>query len=370
MQARCLTQHAESTVHRVAQEVFLAPDKPISQCLPYSVADQSLFKGNVPQPQDWLRAWRACQTPSSFQSAMTFFGTDDYIAGESRGLRKHGCSSLQGGFDLFFLNCPAKCELAPVLPQLFGVAISGLANMILVMHWAVKKYRKERLLQASSISISIDDRKDYRVMRYRCDLPAAKFVAHSQQFSVHSPQSSELAAPATLEEWCESKPLAVEGLLGVFRLGQDVAENTLESHDKDKGQQMEQSIQELLKRACQDPEGVLDEEALTSLQGRIRHFASDQGPSVGKCGKVLASEGRCPNLAYINFDAAHQVRIASKDPLHALPGFDLQWQRLFGPGALIPSIHNSEIWHARLLAAQKQVLKIYEHQGGIDKVKS
>jgi len=112
----------------------------------------------------------------------------------------------------------------------------------------------------------------------------------------------------------------------------------------------------------------LDEEALTSLQGRIRHFASDQGPSVGKCGKVLASEGRCPNLAYINFDAAHQVRIASKDPLHALPGFDLQWQRLFGPGALIPSIHNSEIWHARLLAAQKQVLKIYEHQGGIDKV--
>lgn len=108
--------------------------------------------------------------------------------------------------------------------------------MILVMHWAVKKYRKERLLQASSISISIDDRKDYRVMRYRCDLPAAKFVAHSQQFSVHSPQSSELAAPATLEEWCESKPLAVEGLLGVFRLGQDVAEITLESHDKDKGQ--------------------------------------------------------------------------------------------------------------------------------------
>lgn len=112
MQARCLTQHAESTVHRVAQEVFLAPDKPISQCLPYSVADQSLFKGNVPQPQDWLqdwlRAWRACQTPSSFQSAMTFFGTDDYIAGESRGLRKHGCSSLQGEFDLFFFELPRQ----------------------------------------------------------------------------------------------------------------------------------------------------------------------------------------------------------------------------------------------------------------------
>ena len=241
--------------------------------------------------------------------------------------------------------------------------------MILVMHWAVKKYRKERLLQASSISISVDDRKDYRVMRYRCDLPAAKFAVHSPQFLVHSPQSGDVqAAPATLEEWTESKPLAVEGLLGIFRLGQNVAENTLESHDNDKGQQMEQSIQELLKRACQDPEGVLDEEALTSLQGRIRHFASDQGPSVGKCGKVLASEGRCPNLAYINFDAAHQVRIASKDPLHALPDFDLQWQRLFGPGALIPSIHNSEVWNAKLVAAQKQVLKIYEHQGGIDKV--
>ena len=42
--------------------------------------------------------------------------------------------------------------------------------MILVMHWAVRKQRKEILKNALSISISVDDRKDFRLVRYRCSL--------------------------------------------------------------------------------------------------------------------------------------------------------------------------------------------------------
>ena len=92
MQACCFTQHSRHTVHRVACKVFLAPDRPISQCLPYSLQDQDLFRGNVPQPADWLRAWRACQTASSFDAAVKYFQTEDFSKG--RTCRLHEKSSL------------------------------------------------------------------------------------------------------------------------------------------------------------------------------------------------------------------------------------------------------------------------------------
>lgn len=90
MQACCLRQHAGWTVHRVAVDSFLAPDRPLSQCLPYGLQEQSLWSGNVPQPQDWLRAWRACKTPSSFRSALAFFSTEDYCRGHGPNMKWTG----------------------------------------------------------------------------------------------------------------------------------------------------------------------------------------------------------------------------------------------------------------------------------------
>lgn len=232
--------------------------------------------------------------------------------------------------------------------------------MILVMHWAVKALRKQRLREAQSISVSVDDRKDYRLLRYRCNLARP-------QSTVHSSQSTE-RCPASLEEWCDSPVLVVEGLLGVYRTGQDVPENTLESHDADKSTTMADTLHELLRRACLSPEGELDQEAHEQIKGNVRHFASDQGPSVGKCGKILASDGRLQNLVYVSFDAAHQVRIGCKDPLHALPAFEAQWKQLFQTkDSLLPSIQNSEVWTARLLAAQGKILEVHGHQGALEK---
>ena len=77
MQACCLQQHAATTVHKVATKSFLLPDLPISQCLPYSLKDQQLLNGNVPQPLDWLRAWRACKATASFEGAVSFYQTDE-----------------------------------------------------------------------------------------------------------------------------------------------------------------------------------------------------------------------------------------------------------------------------------------------------
>ena len=92
MQASCLKQHSQGTVHRIAERVFLAPDTPVAQSLPYSLSDESLYKGNVPQSQDWLRAWRSCKTPASLKAATEFYGTDDYAAGRKCNVHRKSCS--------------------------------------------------------------------------------------------------------------------------------------------------------------------------------------------------------------------------------------------------------------------------------------
>ena len=213
--------------------------------------------------------------------------------------------------------------------------------------------RLEKLKETQAISISVDDRKDYRLLRY-CSSPQPK---------AQSPRN-----PLSLQGWCDVRPAVHEGLLGVYQTGQDVAENTLESHDEDKSKAMAQSIEVMLRRSCEDAEGVVDEAALQHVMHHIKHFASDQGPSVGKCGKVLASSQSFPNLSYVSFDPGHQVRIAMKDPLEALPEFQQQWDRLFaGKDALLPTIQNSDAWRAKLLAAQKKVLEVHETLGGIDR---
>ena len=81
MQACAIRQHQECTVHRVAKSLFLSPDRPVSELLPYDLKDQDLFRGNVPQPADWLRAWSACKRVTSFRSAAQHFQTEDYAWG-------------------------------------------------------------------------------------------------------------------------------------------------------------------------------------------------------------------------------------------------------------------------------------------------
>ncbi|CAJ1351267.1 unnamed protein product, partial [Effrenium voratum] len=346
MQACCMKQHAAGTVHKVAQEVFLSPDRPIADCLPYSLSDQALWSGNVPQPKDWLRAWRCTLTPSSFCAAAKFYQTDDYADGRKCSVARRRCLAAQ--------------------------------NMLTVMQWAVKAFRKERLQQANSISISVDDRKNYRLVRYCCSLPAAAACPDK--------------TPPTLEEWCCLSPSYHEGLLGAFKCGGDVPENTLAAHDEDKSQSMANSIIEVFRRACQDPDGQVDMEALQDITSKVQHMACDQCAQAQKCGHILSAPAAAaapaapcgsaaaggpatgsaplPRLAWVSADPAHQVRIAARDPLHALEEFKVQWERLFGGRhALIPDVQNSEVWRSRLIAAQKAVLKAHGEQGGeLDRV--
>lgn len=81
MQACCIQQHSRGTVHKIATNVFLEPDKPITELLPYSMDCQTLFHGSVPQPADWLRAFSACKNAMSFLKAEKHYESEDYAQG-------------------------------------------------------------------------------------------------------------------------------------------------------------------------------------------------------------------------------------------------------------------------------------------------
>lgn len=81
MQSASLRQHSRCTVHRIAQNLFLAPDQSLSELVPYDLRDQDLFRGNVPQARDWLRAWNACHTAASFNKAQKHYETEDFASG-------------------------------------------------------------------------------------------------------------------------------------------------------------------------------------------------------------------------------------------------------------------------------------------------
>ena len=76
-----------TTVHRTAVNFYLQPDRPVAELLPYCLQDQDLFRGNVPQAVDWLRAWSACKQASSFAGAEAYYATEDYAWGRQCSVR-------------------------------------------------------------------------------------------------------------------------------------------------------------------------------------------------------------------------------------------------------------------------------------------
>lgn len=221
----------------------------------------------------------------------------------------------------------------------------------------MRSQRSQRLKLAASISISVDDRGDFRLVRYRCSYNSLdSYLAACT--GPEKKQFPSLTSSSGLDEWCSVDALVHEGVLAVLQSGGDVSSNTILSHDQDKSERMADSILDSLRHACADVDNKVDMDLYHSICSKVRHYVSDQGASAHKSGHLLALRAELPNLCWVSCDPAHQVRIASKDPLHANDNFKQQWDRLFGAKhALIPDIQYSDVWRARLIAAQKALLQ-------------
>ena len=299
--SRGVQQHARTYTHLLATRAYFVPDAAVVVAGPVGLLheDAELFRGGVPQVSDWISAWRACRTPVSFAAAEKFGITADFVYNSRKTL--------------------------PVSRRAFK-------SMVLVMS-SVLRARKRRLLSASrSITLSLDDRKAYRLLRFKC---------HTER-------------PDTVEpsEWKGS----VSGVLMVLHRGGTSATAVLGDMSDDYSRRMSESVVEAVRRLCTSADGELDQDAFDSICKSVRVGVADGAGSVQKALAFLAS-GAFPGMMACVRDMSHKARIATGDPLLADDGFSEWWDDVFGERhALVPDIQNSEAWLEKLALCQKALL--------------
>ena len=131
LQAEHIRQHADTGVHRLAVRRFLRPGEAPAIALQASLEDDRLLAGHVPQPQDWLRAWRAARTPQSWRAAEESLRTEHFIR-------------------------PCRDRSVQARP---------LARMATILREVVRQEKRSILRKTPSISLSLDDRKGYKLVR-------------------------------------------------------------------------------------------------------------------------------------------------------------------------------------------------------------
>ena len=267
--------------------------------------DDELFRGGVPQPADWVRAWQACRCPVSYRAAQAQGVTENFIHG-SRGRKE--------------------------------LDRRAFAAMVAVMSLVFRRRILDQLVKAYAITVLLDDRGPFRLLRYKCDAQR----------------------PTTAENFNGS----ATGCLGVLRRGGVSASRRLEDLDDDYSHAMAESVRRVFRRyACND-DGVADDALLKSIFLKVRIGLADGGAPVQKCLRVLATSDM-PNMLLVLRDLAHMVRNSTRDPLLAESTFAEWWNDIFGDKhALVPDMKNSEEWREKLLICQRAVLEQCGAQGG------
>ena len=131
LQASNLHNHANSSMHKLAVRSYMAPTAPLVTLLP-SEEDDQLLSGAVPQPEDWLLAW--VQTQSSFRQAAEAVTASRWLASARR-------------------------------PE---VKAKAMQNMHQTMAEAIRARHRLHLGASSSISLMLDDKLHWRLIRFKC----------------------------------------------------------------------------------------------------------------------------------------------------------------------------------------------------------
>ena len=136
LQASPFAQHAGWQSHELALELCLARETPVREVIADSavLSEQELLKGSVPQPADWLRAWRYLKEGTSFRMASKVCSTETYIASTVAGPSRRAVKALQE-----------------------------------VIVEQIREGKRNWLKKAVSIAILVDDRGAYKLIRFRCD---------------------------------------------------------------------------------------------------------------------------------------------------------------------------------------------------------
>ena len=303
MQACCFHQHAGSDCHIKAVDAFLRPGKPLVEILtPPPGTDEQLLLGSVPQIPAWLRVWRSSATLVSFQGASANLSTEHYID--------------------------------PAFPE---VERRSVKNMFAIMSEVSRRRKRLWLSKAQSITITLDDRNEYKLLRFKCDYEA---------------------------EWRGRK-----GVLATLRRDGKAGMSQIEDFDDVYAQRQVDAIRGAVRQFCTTIDGAFDDDLFRHMCAHVRALGSDGAPSAVKTLHWLQRQLFTNAILCIR-DPAHAVRIAIREPLLADAAFTKFWQSVFdGEHALIKDIQNSDKLRSMLEACERRVLQVKGVQGGrVDRV--
>ena len=253
------------------------------------LGDNALLKGHVPQVQEWLDAWAESTEQIAFRKQARLAGKR--LVRTRRNLRQVRRKQLK---------VMAECR---------------------------RRHIRQMLRKAQFISLSMDERKYQKIVRFRCDAPREPYV-HRGILGV---MALERSAVGEFEE--------DHALVGVRKI--DAFLNTF--------------CTPLVK--ANQPLAV-DIELKDHILKCTRALAAD-GASKERRALLLAAEEVFPNIVVLIRDAAHILRIAVRDPLHLDDLYGEVWTELFDKRhALVPDVMNSKKWQDLLQNIQKDLLRI------------
>ena len=138
LQAEHVRSHEKSLGHKFAEASWFRPDEPVCIALQATVEDDRLLSGNVPQPEDWLRAWRISQDPRSWRAAEHDDVTSNFI-----------------------------CQIRSL-----AVQRRSWKALCVTMAEEVRNRKREALRVATTVSIAFDDKGSRKLLMFKCDTPA------------------------------------------------------------------------------------------------------------------------------------------------------------------------------------------------------
>ena len=288
--------------------------KASDQALPASstVADAALLKGNVPSPAEWKDAWAELSEAVSLRKI-------------GRVTEKKKAGTYDGG----------------------GGGVCG-ANRIrkrrrkqlLVMAEVTRRRIRKALLQATSITLALDESKYRKIVRFRCDVPSRC---------------------RDRSRWRGASGFSYSGVLGLLDCSKKHASDFEEDHAVTAVANLDSFLTKFSTPLgpTRTPAGqrrarpsTCDTDLKAHVMQTVKCLSAD-GASKERRAVFLAARDLFANLLLVIRDPAHALRIAAK-ALHCDDLFGQVWDELFdGRHALVPDLKNSDKWHNLLVAIQE-----------------
>ena len=137
LQAENIRYRENSIGHKFADASWFRPDEPVCITLQATLEDDRLLSGNVPQPEDWLRAWRISQDPRSWRAAEHDDVTSNFI-----------------------------CQIRSL-----AVQRRSWKALCVTMAEVVRDRKRESLWVATTVPIAFDDKASRKLLTFKCDTP-------------------------------------------------------------------------------------------------------------------------------------------------------------------------------------------------------